>query len=566
MSKLITILFPFLLFTQNRNSEQKVDAINQRALHICAQADKELFCRSYHFFKNKQYDSCYVNAGKALLTTQNTKEKDLLLYFLSESAHIKKLHKKSLQSIQNISDDPLFSNIKNILLGHSYLYLKKYDTAIYHYEKWLKDSNNEADTEKRIVLHNLGIMYNVLTQNKKAEYYLKQEFELIKDQNDTLVKLNSLQAMANLYYELYRDTEAIANFKEAYKLAKAYSSFKWKHVTSENMAIVEKNRKNYKASVSYFEEARNWKDSIYNQDRIWELTEKEKQIAVAQKELEIAVEKEKVKRQKTLRNALIIGISFLFIFIMVLWFFYKQRTAQNKLITEQKEALTRANKTKDYLFSVVSHDLRSPINTLNKLHKKFLKQINSENFAQLKTTANKALMLTESTSKLLNNVLHWSLEQNKQMVFTISEYPLHKLVELVVYDFLNIAEAKQIKITESLQPENVSADVESLKIIIRNLIDNAIKYSNEGTQIDISCGTTNDNLKYISIQDQGKGMSPEVLAQIRELNDISIDQIDRANGVGLGMILCQTLIKKNNGKLLIESSIDKGSKFTILLP
>ena len=372
--------------------------------------------------------------------------------------------------------------------------------------------------------------------------------------------------MANVYYGQYKDDLAIPLFIEAYELAQHYSDFTWKESTTRNMAVVEKNRENYQVSNQYYLEANNWKDSIYNRDRIWELTEKEKQIAIAQKELEIAVEKEKVKRQKSQRNALIIGISFLFIFILVLWFFYKQRTAQNKLITQQKEDLAAANKTKDYLFSVVSHDLRSPINTLGKLHKRLTRQIKKEDLEAINTTNNKALILTESTYKLLNNVLSWSLEQNNQMVFIPTEYPLHNLVEHVLYDFKNIALARNIELETALEEVNIEIDIESIKIVVRNLIDNSIKYTPEGGCIKVTCGTTKDYKKFISIKDNGIGISPENLEKIRNLKDLSIDKIDRAEGVGLGMILCQTLIKKNQGEINIESTLDKGSKFTILLP
>lgn len=566
MIKILTFIFPFIFLAQNSLPDKNINTIDQRALSICRQANKELFCRSYNFYLNKESDSCYVNASKALLISRNTEEKDLLNYFLSASAHKKKLHKKALQSILAISNDSLFINRKNNLLGYCYLQLKSYNKAIYHYEKWLNNSEFESNDKKGIVLHNLGIMYNVLNKNKEAENYLKQEFELIKDRNDTLTQLNSLQAMANVYYGQYKDDLAIPLFIEAYKLAQHYSDFTWKESTTRNMAVIEKNRENYQASNQYYLEAYDWKDSIYNQDRIWELTEKEKEVAVAQKELEIAIEKEKLKRQKTQRNALIIGISFLFIFILVLWFFYKQRTAQNKLITQQKEDLTAANKTKDYLFSVVSHDLRSPINTLGKLHKRLVRQIKKEDLEAINTTNNKALILTESTYKLLNNVLSWSLEQSKQMVFVPTEYPLHNLVEHVLYDFKNIALARNIELDTALEEVNIEVDIESIKIVIRNLVDNAIKYTPEGGRIKVTCGTTKDHKKFVCIKDNGIGINPENLEKIRNLKDLSIDKIDRAEGVGLGMILCQTLIKKNQGEIKIESTLEKGSKFTILLP
>ncbi|MDG1806239.1 tetratricopeptide repeat-containing sensor histidine kinase [Flavicella sp.] len=561
----ILILWSFCFFQEDILAKNS-NPIDLRAQAICEQTDNELFCRSVDFYKQEEFDSLYVYTAKALLTATTQSEKDLLNYYQSFSALKKKLFKKAIECTYNISNDTIFKSLKNNTLGYCFLHIEEYEKAIKYYTIWLENFSFERISKKRKVYHNLGLAHNSLTQNDKAEYYLKQEAELIKDKNDTLTRLNSLQAMANVYYGQYKDDLAIPLFIEAYQLAQHYSDFTWKESTTLNMAVIEKNRENYQASNKYYLEAYNWKDSIHNRDRIWELTEKEKEVAVAQKELEIAVEREKVKRQKTQRNALIIGISFLIIFILVLWFFYKQRTAQNKLITQQKEDLTAANKTKDYLFSVVSHDLRSPINTLGKLHKRLARQIKKEDLEAINGTNNKALILTESTYKLLNNVLSWSLEQNNQMVFVPTEYPLHNLVEHVLYDFKNIALARNIELETALEEVNIEIDIESIKIVIRNLVDNAIKYTPQGGRIKVTCGTTKDHKKFVRIKDNGIGIHPENLEKIRNLKDLSIDKIDRAEGVGLGMILCQTLIKKNQGEIKIESTLDKGSKFTILLP
>jgi signal transduction histidine kinase len=152
------------------------------------------------------------------------------------------------------------------------------------------------------------------------------------------------------------------------------------------------------------------------------------------------------------------------------------------------------------------------------------------------------------------------------LLFTPTEYPLNNLIEQVVYDFENLAEVKGITIRTDLKKQTVHTDIESLKIILRNLIDNAIKYTNPNGAISIQCGRHDNYFCYISIEDNGIGIKPEILEKINGLKELSIDKIDRAKGIGLGMILCQTLIDKNKGSILIESSLDTGTKITILLP
>lgn len=563
--KFLLLLFSTSVSLQENNSSKNINNIDKRAHDICIDTDNELFCISYDFYTKKEYDSCYIYSSKALLTYSSNSEKDLLNYIQGYSALYKKLYKKALENITTISTDSIYTNLKNFHLGYIHLQLENYLKSKDHYNNWLKNSSTESDRSKSTVYHNLGILNHYLKKHDKAEYYFKEEIKIIKQKQDTAVYIQSINDLANLYYNQYKDKQAIPLFIEAYELATSYSNIKLKAATAENMAFVEKNRKNYKKSVDYLFESNNWKDSIYNQDKIWELTEKDKKIAIAQKEVEIVLEKEKVKRQKLQRNGFIIGSSLLLIFLIILWFFYKQRTAQNKLITQQKEDLKVANKTKNYLFSVVSHDLRSPIHTLNKLHKRLLRHVKNENLEEIKDTTHKAIFLTDSTYKLLNNVLNWSLEQNNQMVFVPTEYPLKNLIEQVLFDFDNLAKAKNITLNNSLISVTITADIESLKIVLRNLIDNSLKYTKDGGAIFVACGTNEQNQNFISIEDNGKGMTKDVLDKIRNLNDLSIDKIDRAQGVGLGMILCQTLVKKNKGDLIIESILDKGTKITILL-
>ena len=333
------------------------------------------------------------------------------------------------------------------------------------------------------------------------------------------------------------------------------------------MAIVERNRKHYKESVKYFDEYVKWKDSIWNRDKIWELTEKDKKIAVAQKQQEIAVQDEQIKRQKVVQKGLLFGASGLLVFLGGLAFFYKKLQSKNKLITEQKEALNIANKTKDYLFSVVSHDLRSPINSIKRQHQKLAKYIVNNDLQAIKETTNSAIAVTESTSHLLNNVLHWSLEQSNMLNFSQEEFALKPIIEHVLYDYENLAEAKDISVSSNLESGVlILIDKESLKIVLRNLIDNSIKYMDGSGNISVKTEKYSETHARIEIKDSGVGISEKRLQKINALKSLSIDKIDRSKGIGLGLLLCQTLIKKNNGTLFFKSEEGVSTTAVILLP
>ncbi|CAM1355424.1 ATP-binding protein [Tenacibaculum ascidiaceicola] len=529
--------------------------------------NKQTFKKALIFYKKKKHDSSYAYSSKGLLSAGNVEEKDILNYIQGSSAIRKGLYKKALKSLSSISKNSSYEFLKNRQLGITYLNLRKFDSAIFFLKKFeLKGIEVENVDVNKDVLHNLGLSYVHKKDYIKAKEYFQKELKLIESQ-DTAATIRTKMDLANVYYNQYLDDEAIPLFIEAYDLAKLFSDLELKQYTAKNMAVVEKNRKNYQKSVDYYIEYGRWKDSIWNRDKIWELTEKDKQLAVAQKQQEIVLQEEQLKRQAVVQKSLVIGASGLLVFLGFLGYFYRELKSKNRFITQQKEELNVANKTKDYLFSVVSHDLRSPINTIKRQHEKLKRQLKNKEYDAVSETTNNAIALTESTSHLLNNVLHWSLEQNNQLSFKAEEYPLKSLVEQAVYNFEEIAEAKNIALTTMLEATIlVKADKESLKIVLRNLLDNALKYTGENGKIEVKTYNDSEEFSTIEIKDTGFGISEEKLAKIKGLEDLSIDKINRSEGVGLGMLLCQTLIKKNNGKLLIDSELEVGTTIRILLP
>ena len=518
------------------------------------------------FFKNKEYDSCYIYSSRALSLSMNIEEKDFLYYIHSYSSFSKDFYKKASAGLLLISDDKNYRSKKLSISGYIYLKQKKYNKAILNYEKWIVSDTIRNKEERKTIYHNLGLCYLHKKEYIKAKQYFNEEFSLIKS-NDTASLVRTKIELANVYYNQYLDDEAIPLFKKAYDLAKSFSDIELKQYTAKNMAVVEKNRKNFKESVDYYIEYGKWKDSIWSRDRIWQLTEKDKKIAVAQKQQEIVVQEEQIKRQKVVQKGLLFGASGLLVFLGGLAFFYRKLKSKNKLIIEQKEALNVANKTKDYLFSVVSHDLRSPINMIKRQHQKLAKHITNNDLQAIKETTNSAIAVTESTSHLLNNVLHWSLEQSNMLNFSQEEHVLKPIIEHVLFDYEDLAEAKEVVITTNLDSEIViQIDKESLKIVLRNLIDNSIKYMNGSGSIAIKTEKYSETQTRIEIKDTGIGISKEKLHKLNALKDLSIDKIDRSKGVGLGLLLCQTLVKKNNGTLFFESEKGASTTAVILLP
>ncbi|MBE7647000.1 tetratricopeptide repeat-containing sensor histidine kinase [Tenacibaculum finnmarkense] len=564
-SKGLFVLLFFLSITVF--SQKSLDDLRNKTDSICNKVQIKSFCKVLEFYKLKQYDSCYVYSNKALLEVRSTDQKDIISYIQSISPTEKGFFKKALISLHKISETGRFASLKNLRLGYIYLNQQKYDQSISSLEKCLSSKDIMKDIEqKSVIYHNLAGCYSSKKDFKQAAFYYDKQLSLVqKNDTNSLIKLK--QGIAYMYYDQFLDKQAIPLFKESYNLAQLHTDIDLKESTAFSMAVLEENRKRYKKSISYYKESNRWKDSIWNRDKIWEITERDKKIAVAYKQQEIGIKNEEIKRQKIVQKGLIFGGSLLLFLLGVLGFVYKKLRSKNKLIVAQKEALSVANKTKDYLFSVVSHDLRSPINTIKRQHKKLEKHIENNDLPAIKQATKVAISVTQSTSRLLDNILYWSLDQSNILSFTPEKNALRPIIEHLLFDYENLGSVKDISISSDLETGVfVLIDKESLKIVLRNLIDNSMKYMKDSGSISIKMKIYSKNQASIEIKDTGIGISPEKIQEINGLKDVSVTKIDHSKGVGLGLLLCQTLVKKNNGTLFFESELGRYTTAVVLVP
>ncbi len=564
------VFITFLAFTNTTFSQNSlktdIDTFDENVKNICKKKNFESLCKAFSFYRKKQYDSCYVYSSKAFLQVSLQKEKDILHYIQGVSAFKKELLQKALQNIHSISDSFDFQSLKTLKLAQINLSLKNYKKTIAYYSIWEQNNNHTDITLKKNAYHNLGIAHIHIKDYANARKYFKKELDLINTK-DTLSLISTKMDLANVYYSQYLDDEAISLFTEAYELAKVFSDIELKQNAAKNMAVVERNRKDFKKSVRYYREYMQWKDSIWNRDKVWELAEQDKKLALAQKQQEIAIQEAEIKRQETVKNSLLAGGTGLLIFVGVLIYFYRDVRVKNNIISKKRAQLKSANSTKDYLFSVVSHDLRSPINVLRKQYAQINTAIEKEDLASIKKTTAIAMEVAESTHHLLNNVLHWSLEQSNQLLFHPNTYPLSSLIINTSVNFKGFAKAKQIDLQIELAEDIlVRVDADSFKIMLRNLVDNAIKYTPEKGNIKITSEVISKHQCSVTVKDTGIGIPEKILQKIQEVTTLTIDKIDRSLGVGLGLLLCKKIIQKNNGTLSIRSKIGKGTCMTVLLP
>ncbi len=247
----------------------------------------------------------------------------------------------------------------------------------------------------------------------------------------------------------------------------------------------------------------------------------------------------------------------------------RQRTEElevtNRNIEKHREELQKSNELKDQLFSVISHDLRSPLVSLYSFVELMqMKQLSPE------TTENVLLKLKESlnnTNAMLDNVLYWALSQLDRLEIRISYTSVNSVTSEIFQLYKAASAQKNIQLKNEVPPHIfIRTDPEIMKLVLRNLISNAIKYTQQEGQVIVKAETNNDQLK-IKVIDDGIGMNEKQMKQIfSDNNKTSMPGTANEKGTGIGLAICREYIRKINGNLSVDSEVNQGTTFIVSLP
>ena len=240
----------------------------------------------------------------------------------------------------------------------------------------------------------------------------------------------------------------------------------------------------------------------------------------------------------------------------------------NQELTFQKEKLEIANATKDKFFSIIAHDLRSPFNGFLGLTEIMTEELGNLTLSDIQNLAYSMKKSATNLFHLLENLLQWSRMQQGTMPFEPNLLSLHNVLDECIPILLESAKNKNISLICSIPADiEVYADTNLLQTIFRNLISNAIKFTNKGGNIQISARALNDKMVEVAIQDSGIGMKPEMVRNLFRI-DVKTNRIG-TNGelsTGLGLFLCKDFLERHCGELRVESQEGQGSTFYFTLP
>ena len=239
--------------------------------------------------------------------------------------------------------------------------------------------------------------------------------------------------------------------------------------------------------------------------------------------------------------------------------------AAKRLIEKQNQELLATINNRDKMYSVIAHDLRSPMASIRMVLNLAVAAISPDVVGQeIFDLIDKANKESEDVHDLLDNLLKWTKSQTGRLNVVMQDLDLNDIIPGVVDIFEMIAATKKIKLTYTGSSTIVRADNDMLETIVRNFMSNAVKFSPENSTIEISVTTEGDNAK-ISIRDHGVGIAADRIDSIFHKGETTYGT-GGEEGSGLGLQLCQDFARKIGGDVMVQSVEGEGSTFSVIIP
>ncbi|MFN3298864.1 MAG: ATP-binding protein [Sediminibacterium sp.] len=496
---------------------------------------------------------------------------------------------ESLQVYNRFNKQEEVVNVKNSL-GLIQLYRNKPDSAVILFNQALVTSRQIKYVygEKKALYH-LGKLALEGKNLELATSFFNESIAIDQRINDRYgLALNNLE-LANIGYKRGQLEAAFLMSKTAYEFAKSVNAYDILDQSTQQII-------NYYRRTNNLEKAIAWQDTallVINQHRIKENELATNFIDIIKNQQNLRLDRENaiIRAQRASDEQvfiLTVGTFILIILavlvIMVFINYQKQKHfsrelraknilieaqieemgALNKEISFQNRMLEADNKTKDKLLSIISHDLRNPlVNTKGILNLVNQGMVPEDQAKQLLLQLETQYM---GTTSLLDNLLFWLKGQMAGKNLDRSNVVIFQLVKGLEDEHKMLLVRKNIAFNNALHPQMfVLADKEMIRIVLRNLISNAIKFTPENGSIDIRAEQT-ENESLIYVEDTGIGMSKETIDRVNAKQYYTTAGTSMEKGSGFGLMLCSDLISRHDGSLTIESIPGTGSRFIIKLP
>ena len=545
-----------------------------------------------HFFLG-EYDLALEKQIEALKILEKTNDIDGLAHVYSNVGMVYSRLSNYRMSIANyrkasvlnfsINDLPgLAVNYNGIGVG--YYDMGMLDSAKINYSIAL-DYFRKTDNQLRVAI-GLNNIANIYVEEgdslDKALNYYNQAFRIFEEQGNVRNQAFVMEGVGCAYREMGQYQQALNVFNEGLEIARTHRlGYYIKQLYYEDIAETNELLGMIPEAFAAFKMYKIYQDSLHQEERMQQVTSLEKRYENEKKEAEIARlsadrELTRLQLQKD-RVARLFGLIVILLLLVILVYvsvsnYNKHRTNQllnekNRQIEKQKNELELLNKSKNKFFSIIAHDIKNPLHiikgysfVLNKEYRRFSDEQRQKYAGDIYNSSNNLF-------RLLQNLLDWSRSQTGRIKYEPVTFDISQLYERIFHLMNPLAEQKNIVLTSNIPEQTlVYADPMMVDTVLRNLINNAIKFSNPGLIIMTEVKSLGKFLQ-INVADQGVGMTKEEVENVFRIDSkVKSRGTNDEDGTGLGLVLCKEFVQINKGDIWVESKPGKGSTFSFSIP
>lgn len=517
-----------------------------KALKLAEQSpDKNKICEAYIsigtiFFEQKKFKESIDYMNKALAVEGNQTSKRNLAY--------------------------IYNN-----LGISYKSLNQFQQSLSYQLEALK-INQELNNEYGIAIcyNNISGLYIALNDTDKALEYCLKSIALSEKLNYKVGLTYSYIVAGDLYEKQNKMQIAGNYYLKALHIAKEINYKKEIREAYEHLSFLSEKMNDFGKALAYHKLYSAINDTILNEDNLrqtnelnikYETEKKEKAILLLTKEQEL--KNKTLKQQQTLHLGLITGLGLLLTLLFVLYNRYRFKQKANLALTKTQDELHKVIEQKEKLTSILAHDLKTPLRFMTSVSTFLSEDIDNLDRKKREKFLIELSTAAKNTYAFADELLTWLSVQQRNFTIVNTEVSMNSLMDELYMFFQDIAKAQQtVLVIDPFPSINIRTDRRLLKIILRNIIDNAIKNTEEG-EIRISIKILSKEAIELSISDTGNGMTQEQLKMLDLENRYGF-QFEIKNKLGFQII--KDLSRMLNIQLAVKSEINTGTEVILQLP
>ncbi|MFD2532853.1 tetratricopeptide repeat protein [Gracilimonas halophila] len=520
------------------------------------------YLEAVEFANSRKDTAILIVLYNNLVTVYNDMEDpERAIYYLRRSLE--------MAETENSKSDILRARLN---LGNALSNNEQYEEALENYE--LAEGlflELRPQVPPAILLHNQGSTLAKMGRYEEGEKLMLESLELTEQMGILEGSYYNYLVLGSMYLDTGRLQESVRFLSNASSAAERIGNTEYKLNAVEKLNRAYSRLGDFEEAYRLLNEFNVLSDSLSDLEKERELADLKSQLELTrQSEINRLLEDKQVQQERRIQFQVIMIFSggVIIALIIVLLFMMKKTSKEReemlKTLKEQKTELEEVNSSKDKLFAIISHDLRSPLTSMQGILYMMKNNLISKDEVEL--MVNEMEGSIQKNLNVMEDLLVWAKEQLSGVEMNLKPIDLKKVTDDVVVGQEFVADKKGVKIIQKV-PQNMTvlADLNALKMVMRNVVYNAIKFTDKGDIIEIST-SENENTTQLLIKDSGIGIPEEAKDKIFDSKNWTREGTQNEKGTGFGLSISKDFLERMNGRIWFESEEGVGTSFFIELP